>query len=124
MSERNLAAAAAWLDESLIEHNPNIAAGKKGYVAYFGERWKDGSRPAAAGPVNPLVLAVAEGDKVVLVFKRPAQDPSEPTKMVDSFWFDAYRVEKGKITEHWDSAIRRAPTVTTMPVTPGTEATK
>ena len=124
MAEQNLSTAASFLADNMVEHNPNITGGKAGYMKYFGERWKAAPKPASATLANQPVVAVAEADSVVLVFRRPMPDPADPSRLYDSYWFDAYRVLKGKIVEHWDGATRRAPMVTTMPVPPGSPTAK
>jgi predicted SnoaL-like aldol condensation-catalyzing enzyme len=47
---------------------------------------------------------VAEGDLVTLSFARELPDPADPAKKYTTTWFDMFRIENGKIAEHWDSA--------------------
>ena len=55
----------------------------------------------------PLVAIVAEGDHVVLSFVREGVDPKDPTKKYSTTWFDMFRLESGKIAEHWDPAQKQ-----------------
>ena len=57
-------------------------------------------------PVKPeiddLVTLIAEGDLVILAFRRELPDPRSPGKTYTTTWFDMFRIEDGKIVEHWD----------------------
>jgi predicted SnoaL-like aldol condensation-catalyzing enzyme len=107
MQEQNVALASSYLTDGYIQHNPNVPTGKDGYVKFFSNIWKSGPKPASATLANPPVFIVAQGDKVVLIFKNPLPDPAAPGKTYDSFNFDAYRFENGKIAEHWDGYLKR-----------------
>jgi predicted SnoaL-like aldol condensation-catalyzing enzyme len=94
-----------YMAESYIQHNPNVATGRAGFVDFF-------SRFAKAKPVEPrikapLVTIVAEGDLVMLGFVKEAADPKDPNKKYTTTWFDMFRVEGGKIAEHWDPATKQ-----------------
>ena len=93
-----------YLADSYIQHNPGVPTGRKGFVDFF-------SRLAKARPVEPrmgapLVSIVAERDLVVLSFVREQADPKDPTQRYTTTWFDMFRIENGKIAEHWDPAGR------------------
>jgi predicted SnoaL-like aldol condensation-catalyzing enzyme len=109
MQEQNLAVAVSYITDGYIQHNPNVPTGKAGYLEFFTPRWKDGPKPSAPTLANPPVLSLAEGDEVVLVFKNTQPDPVDPNKSYDNFSFDAYRLEHGKIAEHWDGGLKRPP---------------
>ena len=55
----------------------------------------------------PLVAIVAEGDMVILTFVHEAADPKDPTNKYTTTWFDMFRIEGGKIAEHWDPATKQ-----------------
>jgi predicted SnoaL-like aldol condensation-catalyzing enzyme len=44
---------------------------------------------------------------VVMVFARELPDPKDPAVKYTTTWFDMFRIEGGKIAEHWDPAMRR-----------------
>jgi len=50
------------------------------------------------------VAIVAEGDLVVISFANERTDPNDMNKKYTTTWFDMFRIENGKIAEHWDSS--------------------
>jgi predicted SnoaL-like aldol condensation-catalyzing enzyme len=90
--------------ESYIQHNPNVPTGRAAFVDFFSKM----SKPKPIGPTieAPLVDIVAERDLVVLSFVRKAADPKDKTKTYTTTWFDMFRVDGGKIAEHWDCDSR------------------
>ncbi len=94
-----------YMAETYIQHNPNVATGRAAFVAFFTQFVK----PKAIQPriAAPLVTIVAEGDKVILSFVREITDPKDATKKYTTTWFDMFRIESGKIAEHWDCAPRQ-----------------
>ena len=91
-----------YLTESYIQHNPTVPTGRAGFVNFFSKFSKP--KPIEAKIKAPLVSIVAEGDYVVLSFVRTLAEPSDPTKKYTTTWFDKFRIENGKIAEHWDAA--------------------
>jgi predicted SnoaL-like aldol condensation-catalyzing enzyme len=91
-----------YMTESYIQHNPNVPTGRAGFVKFFSAFAK--AKPINARVQAPLVAIVAEGDLVILSFASEAADPKEPGKKYTSTWFDMFRIENGKIAEHWDAA--------------------
>jgi predicted SnoaL-like aldol condensation-catalyzing enzyme len=94
-----------YMAESYIQHNPNVPTGRRAFVDFF-------SRVAAPKPIEPrvkapLVAIVADGDIVVLAFARENADPGDPAKKYTTTWFDMFRIQDGKIAEHWDPAQKR-----------------
>jgi predicted SnoaL-like aldol condensation-catalyzing enzyme len=104
-----------FLSEDVIEHNPNVPSGLKGFVDTFDKIWKPdphAKHPDAdpmRGVQQPPVAVIAEGDKVLVVLKIRRSDPDAPSKTYDSFWFDLYRIKDAKVAEHWDGALKGAP---------------
>jgi predicted SnoaL-like aldol condensation-catalyzing enzyme len=87
-----------------IQHNPNVVSGRDALEEYIRN-----SRPAV--PVEdelklPLISIIAERDRVALNFVRPYQDENGETYYTS--WFDMFRIQDGKIAEHWDPALRTA----------------
>jgi predicted SnoaL-like aldol condensation-catalyzing enzyme len=91
-----------YLAEGYIQHNPNVATGRAGFVEAFSKWVKP--KPIEPRVKAPLVAITAEGDLVILSFVREATDPKDPSKKYTTTWFDMFRIEAGKIAEHWDPA--------------------
>jgi predicted SnoaL-like aldol condensation-catalyzing enzyme len=87
-----------YMHADYIQHNPNIATGRQGFVNFFSAR----PRQEISSTIANLVTIVAEGDLVVFSFRRDLPDPRDSTKRYTSTWFDMMRVKDGKIAEHWD----------------------
>ena len=94
-----------YMAEGYIQHNPMVPTGRAAFVEAFSKRVK----PVAIEPrvKVPLVGIVAEGDLVVLSFVREHDDPSAPGRKYTTTWFDMFRIENGRIAEHWDPANKR-----------------
>ncbi len=94
-----------YLTEQYIQHNPNVPSGRAGFVDFFSKfaKRRDVSPQVAA----PLVAITAEGDIVVLSFVAERKDPKDPARSYTTTWFDMFRLEGGKIAEHWDPDLRR-----------------
>lgn len=98
----HLEVAEKYFAETYMQHNPNAATGRKAVVEFFSKFTK----PVAISDTikAKVVSIVAEGDLVVLSFVRELPDPNDGTKKYTTTWFDMFRIENGKIAEHWDSA--------------------
>lgn len=94
-----------YLAESYIQHNPNVPTGRAGFVTFFGRFAKP--KPVAARINAPLVAILGEGDMVVLAFARENPDPKDATQKYGTTWFDMFRLQDGKIVEHWDPALKQ-----------------
>jgi len=94
-----------YMTESYIQHNPNVPTGRAAFVNFFSKFVKP--KPIEARVKAPLVAVVAEGDLVILTFAEEAVDPKDSSKKYSTTWFDMFRVENGKIAEHWDAAKKQ-----------------
>ncbi|MEJ6007496.1 nuclear transport factor 2 family protein [Paucibacter sp. AS339] len=94
-----------YLTEGYIQHNPSVPTGRDGFVKFFAQFSKP--KPVESRVKAPLVAVLAEGDKVVLAFVQTLSDPKDAGKTYTSTWFDMFRIEGGKIAEHWDPATKR-----------------
>ncbi len=93
-----------YMAEGYIQHNPNVATGRAAFIDFFSKRVKP--QTIEAKVKAPLVAIVADGDLVILSFVREGVDPKDATKKFTTTWFDMFRLESGKIAEHWDPAVR------------------
>jgi predicted SnoaL-like aldol condensation-catalyzing enzyme len=108
-----------YFNKDYIQHNPNVATGRDAMVAYM-----KSTRPVRPIPPTiafPVVSIMAEGDLVLVATVAYADDPENPGKKYASTHFDLFRIENGKIAEHWDNvpkskaALHTDPNVTTRP---------
>ena len=100
-----------WLTERYLQHNPAIASGRAGVMAFFGN---NPNRPkmAAPGPKDwktRIASVTAEGDYVVVGVQREFDNPRKPGTKYTTTWFDMWRFVDGKADEHWDYGTINAP---------------
>jgi len=92
--------AAQFFTEDYIQHNPNVATGRDALVAYIKQTRP--VRPMEPTITFPVIAIMAEGDLVTVATVAYAPDPEHPGKKYANTHFDMYRIENGKIAEHWD----------------------
>ena len=94
-----------YMSESYVQHNPNVPTGRAAFVEFFSKI----AKPKAIEPKikAPLVAIVGEGDLVILAFAREHTDPKDSTRKYTTTWFDMFRIENGRIAEHWDPAMKQ-----------------
>lgn len=81
-----------YIGDQYIQHNPNVPDGKAPFVNFFSQKFSN--NPQAK---NVIKKAIAEGDLVVLHVHSTENDSDRGRAIIDIF-----RVENGKIVEHWD----------------------
>lgn len=94
--------AGEFIAEDYIQHNPMAGQGLAGVQDYV--RKTRPERAVHAKLELPLINLTAEGDHVTTAFVRPEKDAAGETYY--STWFDLYRIEDGKIAEHWDPMLK------------------
>ena len=94
--------AGEFIRDDYIQHNPQAGQGLAGVQDYI--RKTRPHREIKDTLELPLIDLIAEGDKVLTAFVRPEKDASGATYY--STWFDLYRIEDGKIAEHWDPMLK------------------
>ncbi len=81
-----------YIGEQYIQHNPRVPDGKTPFVNYFTQYFQD--NPEAKSVIK---RAVAEGNLVFLHVHSTMNPQDRGVAIIDIF-----RVENGKIVEHWD----------------------
>ncbi len=94
--------AGEFIREDYIQHNPMAAQGLAGVQDYV--RATRPEREIKDVIDLPLISMVAERDMVTMAFVRPEKDANGETYY--STWFDLFRIEDGKIAEHWDPMLK------------------
>jgi predicted SnoaL-like aldol condensation-catalyzing enzyme len=86
--------------EDYIQHNPNVATGRDAFVAYIKQTRP--ARPIEPTITFPVISIMAEGDLVMVAVVSYAPDPEKAGAKYANTHFDLFRIENGKIAEHWD----------------------
>ena len=94
--------AGEFIRDDYVQHNPQAGQGLAGVQDYI--RKTRPERPIKDRLELPLINLVAERDMVMTAFVRPEKDANGQTYY--STWFDLYRIEDGKIAEHWDPMLK------------------
>lgn len=89
-----------------IEHNPMMQSGREALAKFIKALPRSTNTDVGPEMRIPPVYTMAEGDLVTFIFKWPTPDPKDKTKTYDRFTFDMFRIQNGKIVEHWDGEGR------------------
>ncbi len=91
-----------FMTESYIQHNPNVKSGRQAFIDTIGKV----RRPKPIAPLIkvPVVAITADRDIVTVATVRKVRDSKHPDHIYYMTWFDMFRIENGKIAEHWDSS--------------------
>ena len=95
-----------YFTEGYIQHNPNVATGRAAMVEYMKK-----TRPVREIEPTmtfPVISIMAEGDLVMVATVSNTDDPEKPGAKYLGTHFDLFRIENGKIAEHWDSVPKSA----------------
>ncbi|WP_449428430.1 nuclear transport factor 2 family protein [Rhodanobacter umsongensis] len=91
-NQHDLTAADRYIGDTYIQHNPNVPNGRKAFVDAFTKVFAQFPRRHSR-----IVRVIAEGDLVVLHV-----DLTKSADDRDSAVVDIFRLEHGRIVEHWD----------------------
>lgn len=100
---RKMKLAPNYMAENYIQHNPMVPTGRQAFMDFFGKFETQPVRPE----IDNLVALIAEGDMVVVALRRELPDPQNPKQTYTTTWFDMFRIENGKIAEHWDYGTKK-----------------
>lgn len=91
-----------FIAQDYVQHNPNAGQGLQGIIDYVKKTRPE--RPLEDKLELPLINMLAERNMVQMAFVRPEKDAEGNTYY--STWFDLYRIEDGRIAEHWDPMLK------------------
>lgn len=91
-NQHDLSAAEEFIAEDYIQHNPHVPNGRAPVVEFFSKHFA--ATPEAR---SRIVRSSAEGD-LVWLHVHATNGPEDRGRAV----VDIFRVEEGKIVEHWD----------------------
>jgi predicted SnoaL-like aldol condensation-catalyzing enzyme len=92
LNQRDVEKAALFLGDTYIQHNPHVADGPEGLFRFI--RFRRERYPEAR---NEIKRVIAEDDLVAL-HVHSVVVPGTPGRQI----VDIFRVEDGKVVEHWD----------------------
>lgn len=81
-----------YVAENYIQHNPGVEQGRAGLMEAFGEKFKE--HPEFH--LN-IVKMISEDDMIAVYLKNTDPEGNTKCRVVDM-----YRIENGKLAEHWD----------------------
>lgn len=93
-----------YFTEGYFQHNPNVATGRDAMVTFM--KATRPVRPIQPTITFPVIAIMAEGDLVMVATVSYAPDPANPGHKYAGTHFDMFRIDNGKIAEHWDSVAK------------------
>jgi predicted SnoaL-like aldol condensation-catalyzing enzyme len=90
-----------YFTKDYIQHNPNVATGRDAMVDYMKKTRP--VKPIEPKITFPVIAIMAEGDLVMVATVSYTDVPAKPGTKYAGTHFDLFRIEHGKIAEHWDS---------------------
>lgn len=105
LNEKNPEKAASFVGDNYIQHNPHVPDGIDGFLKFIRFR-----RDKFPGARNEVKRVIAEGDLVAL-HVHSVVIPGSPGRQI----VDIFRVENGKVVEHWD-VIQEIPVAIFPPI--------
>lgn len=94
-----------YLAPGYIQHNPMAPNGAQATADFFSKVLKLPATPIPDKMKTKVVSVTAEGDYVSVAMPAKFKDLRDKSKLYSTTWFDLYRIENGKVIEHWDSMV-------------------
>ena len=89
-NSRDLSNLDQYMKDDYIQHNPTAESGKEGFIRFC-------DKFLAMKPHMEIKQIISENDLVCVFFKCTMEANGMENKV-----FDLYRIENGKLAEHWD----------------------
>jgi predicted SnoaL-like aldol condensation-catalyzing enzyme len=93
--------ARAFLTDNYVQHNPNLPDGPDAILNFAA--MEEGKMAKETMTISGPARFIAEGDFVIMTQPLSRPDPVRPGENYTMWWFDMWRVEDGKLAEHWDA---------------------
>lgn len=94
-----------FLTAEYLQHDPLVASGRDSFIAFFKDYFARHPDEAAPHAMPAPEMVTADCNHVALMWKIVRPNPQKPGATYDSYFFDAWRIENGKLAEHWDSQL-------------------
>jgi predicted SnoaL-like aldol condensation-catalyzing enzyme len=95
---RDVDAAPRFLRADYIQHNPQVPTGLKGFMDTFRARF---AQKLPSDYKRELLNVIGEDDMVIIYVRQTWT--SQDGQRHQALGFDMFRVQEGKIAEHWDA---------------------
>lgn len=105
----NADAARDFVTDEYVQHAGHIESGRVAFEHFVRGLFPDGPVPVPPELLDPPTFVVAERNMVVVAKLLPQPEPGQAGSFYDYYVFDAFRIERGKIAEHWSSVNKIAP---------------
>lgn len=89
-----------FLTDDYKQHNPNLPDGPDAILNFAA--MEEGKKAMETMTISGPARFIAEGDTVIMIQPLSRPDPLHPGETYTMWWFDMWRVEDGKLAEHWD----------------------
>ena len=91
-NDHDVSAAEKYVKEDYIQHNPGVGQGRQALIDGFAQKFID--EPTFHLEIKMLI---EEDDKIAVYLKNVDPEGNTKARVVD-----IYRMEDGKLAEHWD----------------------
>jgi predicted SnoaL-like aldol condensation-catalyzing enzyme len=93
------------MTDEYVQHNPNLPDGPDAILNFAA--MDEGKEAKAFMKIAGPAKFIAEGDHVIMIQPLSRPDPLHPGEEYTLWWFDMWRIENGKLAEHWDADEKR-----------------
>ena len=97
---KDLSVIDVYMRDDYIQHNPTVAQGKSGFIDFASNRFFK-----AFPELHLNIKHIYETGDTVICHNHAILKPLE----VENIVFDVYRLQEGKLAEHWDCIQRLTP---------------
>ena len=89
-----------YMRDDYIQHNPTVAQGKAGFIDFASNRFFKSFQE-----LRLIIKNIYEAGDMVICHNHAVLKPLD----VENIVFDVYRLQDGKLAEHWDCIQRLTP---------------